>query len=79
MCPYDFLTDFDNWFAWHKFVHFDKLTPEQATTNVTMMNRGWGLSKGFNYGMWQYSNPKTLTKHQREEISRGYMKFTTIL
>ncbi len=51
-CPFDFLTDFDRWFLWQKFVEFDGLSPGQATVNVGFVSSGWRLVDGFKYGMW---------------------------
>jgi hypothetical protein len=51
-CPYNFMTQNDEWFYWHKCVMFDKLTPEQATTNVHFNKNGWKLIDGMKYGGW---------------------------
>ena len=51
-CPYDFMTDLDNWFYWHECVMFYKLTPKQAETNIYFRKHGWKLVKGMKYGGW---------------------------
>lgn len=54
-CPFDFLLDFEGWFAYHKCIHFDKLTPDQARRNVTFAKYGWVLVNGLKYGMWTHN------------------------
>ncbi len=52
-CPYDFLKDFDRWFRWHRFIHFDGLTEEQATRNIEFERHGWVLVSVCRYGGWR--------------------------
>jgi len=52
ICPYDFLTEFDSWFAWWKCIHLNGLSDLQATVNVQFANRGWKLNDEFKYSGW---------------------------
>jgi len=51
-CPYDFMTELDDWFYWHECVMFYKLTPKQAETNIYFRKRGWKLVERAKYGGW---------------------------
>lgn len=33
-CPFDFLTEFPQWFGWQRRIHFDRQTTGQATTDM---------------------------------------------
>ncbi len=55
-CPYDLLTEFEDWFEWHRLVHVDKFTREQASINMTATKSGWVLVKPGKYGMWRLPN-----------------------
>ena len=52
-CPFDFLSDFDSWFEYHKCRWFDNLSHEKAEQNVRMTKAGWKLVDGCKYGGWR--------------------------
>jgi hypothetical protein len=51
-CPYNILTQFDDWWSWHADVMFHGLTPAQAEQNISFHKAGWVLLKGVRYGGW---------------------------
>lgn len=50
-CPFDFLTEHEDWSEWQVDVHWRKMTPEQATQNASLRKDGWKLI-GNRYGGW---------------------------
>ena len=61
-CPFDFMRQFNSWFAYQRDRRLHKLTHEQACLNVRMENCGWSLLDGMPYGGWQRPVFATETK-----------------
>lgn len=53
MNPFSFLDEFERWFLYEKCRIVDRLTDEQARTNVQFLMHGWDLIEGLTYGGWR--------------------------
>lgn len=58
-CPFDFMTEFDNWWLWQVDAIAYGLTVEQAKLNAMFRKAGWKLVKGMRSGGWTYPNAYT--------------------
>lgn len=58
--PYNFLTEFDEWFEYAKCIHHYKWTHEQACVHVSAIGAGWELCRPGKYGMWRMPNERCI-------------------
>jgi hypothetical protein len=58
-CPFDFMTEFDDWWLWQVDVIVYSLTTEQAKLNAMFREAGWKLVNGMRSGGWTYPNAYT--------------------